>query len=128
MKKMYQPPAMLFGMQRFFLGQRLIVSSYALKVLICQNEIPMDTTLAALRIAHAAGIKRQEAVSIHLLRSWPEHSIFNLAPAVADPPQEALTLPSIFCVNETEASLVSGIQVVDVEVTLLDCFSSTSMT
>lgn len=62
------------------------------KVLICQLEIPILTTIEALK--HFRGT-----------------SILNAAPGISDIPQELLTLPTIFCVNETEASLITGFNV-----------------
>ena len=44
-------------------------------------------------------------------------SVFNPAPARSELPAELYTLPSIFCLNETEAQLLTGISVVDVPVT-----------
>jgi ribokinase len=67
------------------------------KVVVCQHEVPIETTIAALRIADAAGVT----------------SIFNPAPAQPPLPTEAFTLPSVFCVNETEAQLFTGIEVTD---------------
>eukprot|EP00039_Didymoeca_costata_P019772 m.338872 g.338872 ORF g.338872 m.338872 type:complete len:348 (+) comp18576_c0_seq1:121-1164(+) len=67
------------------------------KILMCQNEIEMDTTIAALKIAKGSSSVR---------------SIFNPAPAPADGilPAEAYSLPDVFCVNETEAELMTGIK------------------
>eukprot|EP00045_Choanoeca_perplexa_P001183 m.18328 g.18328 ORF g.18328 m.18328 type:complete len:311 (+) comp10786_c0_seq4:50-982(+) len=65
------------------------------KVLLCQNEITPSATIAAL--AHA--------------RDNNVLSILNLAPAVKDAPSEFFTLPSILCVNESEAEILTGIKV-----------------
>jgi len=70
------------------------------KVLVCQLEIRQETTLKALSIAKERGIT----------------TIFNPAPA----PKESLddnfyTLSDIFCPNETEASLLTGIKVTDIK-------------
>lgn len=68
------------------------------KVLLCQHEIKMETTLAALRIAKEANVT----------------SIYNPAPAI--PSQmvpESFSLPSIFCANETEAQLFTGVEITD---------------
>ncbi|XP_026477568.1 ribokinase-like [Ctenocephalides felis] len=66
------------------------------KILVCQLETPIDATLAALK--HFKGI-----------------SILNAAPAQPCTNDDLLKLPSIFCVNEVEASIISGIDVSNVE-------------
>jgi len=73
-------------------------------ILICQNEIPIDTTLYALKTAHAAGI----------------YTVFNPAPAPQTPQDLAkvkahLRYVSMFCPNETEASQICGFAIKDVE-------------
>ncbi|MEZ4869829.1 MAG: ribokinase [Caldilineaceae bacterium] len=62
------------------------------QVLVCQLECPLESTLAALRIARAAGVT----------------TIFNPAPAHAALPAEAYTLSDIFCPNESETELLTG--------------------
>ncbi|MEZ4726715.1 MAG: ribokinase [Caldilineaceae bacterium] len=62
------------------------------QVLLCQWESPLESTLAALRIAQAAGVT----------------TIFNPAPARADLPAEAYQLSDILCPNETETELLTG--------------------
>ncbi|EGD74210.1 hypothetical protein PTSG_06221 [Salpingoeca rosetta] len=69
------------------------------KVVITQYEIRPETTLAALRLANKHGV----------------FSIFNLAPAKAEIASELFTLPDIFCVNETEAAMVTGVDVQTVQ-------------
>eukprot|EP00042_Codosiga_hollandica_P033432 m.223269 g.223269 ORF g.223269 m.223269 type:complete len:344 (-) comp54186_c0_seq1:40-1071(-) len=69
------------------------------RVLVTQLEIKPETTLAALRLAHAAKI----------------HSIFNAAPARPTLDAEFYTLPTIFCLNETEASMLTGVKSVTQE-------------
>eukprot|EP00043_Microstomoeca_roanoka_P005453 m.55804 g.55804 ORF g.55804 m.55804 type:complete len:306 (-) comp12971_c0_seq4:416-1333(-) len=69
------------------------------KVMVCQYEIKPETSLEALRVA------RQNDV----------FSIFNLAPAKAEINTDFFTLPDIFCVNETEASLVTGMNVTTIQ-------------
>jgi len=64
-------------------------------VVICQLEIPLPITLAALRIA------REEGVT----------AIFNPAPARPDLPDELYRLSDIFCPNETETELLTGMPV-----------------
>lgn len=65
------------------------------QVLLCQMEVPMAANLAALRIARAAGVT----------------TIFNSAPVSSDVPEEVYPLTDIFCPNETEAELVTGVAV-----------------
>ena len=67
----------------------------AASVLVCQLEVPLATTLAALRIARAEGVT----------------TIFNPAPARSDLPDEIYQLSDIFCPNETETELLTGMPV-----------------
>lgn len=67
----------------------------ASQVLVCQLEIPLETTLAALRVA------RQESVP----------TIFNPAQGRPNLPEEFYRLSDIFCPNETEAQLLAGMPV-----------------
>ncbi|XP_059177979.1 ribokinase-like [Physella acuta] len=66
------------------------------KLVVCQNEVPRETTLYALKLAQKHGVV----------------TIFNPAPA---PPKdidpEFFTVPDIFCPNETEASTLLGMNV-----------------
>jgi ribokinase len=71
----------------------------AAQVVVCQLEIPMETTLAALRIA------RQEGVT----------AILNPAPARPSLPDEFYQLSDIFCPNESETELLTGLPVSTVE-------------
>jgi ribokinase len=64
----------------------------AAQIVVCQLEIPLDITLAALRVA------RQEGVT----------TIFNPAPARPDLPGELYQLSDIFCPNESETELLTG--------------------
>ncbi|XP_017067620.1 ribokinase [Drosophila eugracilis] len=64
------------------------------KVLVCQLETPIEATLTALK-------------------SFQGVSIVNAAPAMENTPQELLQLASIFCVNESEAALMT--QMVKIE-------------
>lgn len=66
------------------------------RVLVCQLETPMSATIRALELF--SGI-----------------SILNAAPALEDTPQKLLQLPTIFCVNETEASLMTKLPVESVQ-------------
>jgi len=64
------------------------------KVVMCQNEIRMESTITALKIASKS----------------PTISVYNPAPAPEDGvlPAEAYSLPDVFCCNETEAELMTG--------------------
>lgn len=62
-------------------------------VLVCQLEAPLGVTLAAMRIA------REEKVT----------TLFNPAPAIPNPPEELYRLSDIFCPNETETELLTGL-------------------
>lgn len=66
------------------------------KVLVCQLETTIDAT-------------------IHALKNFEGISILNVAPAQANLPEELFTLPSIFCANEHEASVITGMEVTNVE-------------
>lgn len=72
-------------------------------ILICQNEIPLETTLLALKTAHSA--------------PFYFYTIFNTAPAPSAAQVKDIVpyLPyvSLFCPNETEATLITGIEVAD---------------
>jgi ribokinase len=61
-------------------------------VVVCQLEIPLELTLAALRVARAEGTA----------------TIMNPAPARADLPDELLQLSDVFCPNQGEAALMTG--------------------
>lgn len=67
-------------------------------VLICQLEVPVETTLAALRAGRAAGVR----------------TILNPAPA-APVPDEMLAMADVCVPNETEAELLTGLPVVSIE-------------
>ncbi len=67
----------------------------ASQILVCQLEIPLEITLAALRIAREEGVK----------------TIFNPAPARPELPSELYELSDIFCPNETETELLTGLPV-----------------
>jgi len=64
-------------------------------VLVCQLEIPLAPNLAALRLARAAGVT----------------TIFNPAPAKPELPEEVYQLSDVFCPNETETQLLTGMPV-----------------
>jgi ribokinase len=61
-------------------------------VLVCQLELPVETTLAALRIAREEGVR----------------TIFNPAPARAELPEELYRLSDVLCPNEPETELLTG--------------------
>ena len=69
------------------------------KILICQLEIPLERSLQALRIA------REEGVT----------TILNPAPARSNIPEAAYPLSDLFCPNETEAEILTGLTVDTVE-------------
>jgi len=71
----------------------------ASSILVCQLEIPLEISLAALRIAREEGVK----------------TIFNPAPARSEIPQEFYQLSDIFCPNETETELLTGMSVQSLE-------------
>jgi ribokinase len=68
-------------------------------ILVCQLEIPLDISLAALRIARQEGVK----------------TVFNPAPALSEIPAEFYHLSDIFCPNETETEILTGRSVESVE-------------
>ena len=67
----------------------------AAQIMVCQLEIPLDITLAALRVARQEGVK----------------TIFNPAPARPELPAELYRLSDIFCPNESETQLLTGMPV-----------------
>lgn len=71
----------------------------AAQVVVCQWEVPLSATLAALRIAREAGVT----------------TVFNPAPARNALPDEAYALSDIFCPNESEAELLTGLPVATLE-------------
>lgn len=66
---------------------------------LTQLEVPIEATLEALRIARA--------------RHWV--TIMNPAPAQASLPDELFKLADYFCPNETEAELLTGVAVKDID-------------
>jgi ribokinase len=68
-------------------------------IMVCQLEIPLEITLAAMRIA------RQEGVKV----------ILNPAPARESLPEELYSLSDIFCPNESETELLTGMPVTTVK-------------
>lgn len=69
------------------------------QVFVCQLEIPLEINLAALRLAKEEGVT----------------TIFNPAPARSELPDECYALSDIFCPNETETELLTGMPVDTIE-------------
>jgi ribokinase len=67
------------------------------RVLLCQLEVPLETSLRALTIARAAGVV----------------TILNPAPAPESLPDDLLRVSDLVCPNESEATAISGIPVTD---------------
>ncbi|ELV13724.1 Ribokinase [Tupaia chinensis] len=65
------------------------------KVLVCQLEITPATSLEALIMARSNGVK----------------TLFNPAPAMADLDPRFYTLSDVFCCNESEAEILTGLAV-----------------
>jgi len=68
-------------------------------ILVCQLEIPQKINLAALRIAREEGVK----------------TIFNPAPARSEIAEDFYRLSDIFCPNESETELLTGMSVKTLE-------------
>ncbi|KAG7510569.1 ribokinase isoform X1 [Solea senegalensis] len=69
------------------------------KVLVCQLEVSPQTSLLALRMAQENKVK----------------TIFNPAPDIPDMDPEFYSLSDVFCCNETEAELLTGSSVANLE-------------
>ncbi|XP_013378061.1 PREDICTED: ribokinase isoform X3 [Chinchilla lanigera] len=65
------------------------------KVMICQLEITPATSLEALTMARSSGVK----------------TLFNPAPAIADLDPQFYTVADVFCCNESEAEILTGLTV-----------------
>ncbi|XP_028250472.1 ribokinase [Parambassis ranga] len=87
---------MLLG--RAELQEALPAISHA-KVLVCQLEVSPQTSLEALRMAHDNKVK----------------TIFNPAPAISDLDPDFYRVCDVFCCNESEAELLTGFSVANVE-------------
>ncbi|KAK9959979.1 hypothetical protein ABG768_010060 [Culter alburnus] len=87
---------MLLGQEELQRAQSAIVNA---KVLVCQLEINPDASLQALRMAKENHVK----------------TIFNPAPAVADLHSDFYKASDVFCCNESEAELLTGLSVITVE-------------
>ena len=72
--------------------ERARMAIAAADVIVCQLELPVETTLAALRIAREEGVR----------------TIFNPAPARAELPPELYRLSDVMCPNEPETELLTG--------------------
>jgi ribokinase len=64
-------------------------------VLVCQQEVPAEANLAAMRLAARAGVS----------------VVFNPAPAGDGIPSEAYGLSTVLCPNESEAAALTGLPV-----------------
>jgi ribokinase len=64
----------------------------AAAVLVCQLEIPVEITLAGLRVARQEGVR----------------TIVNPAPARPELPPELYRLSDVFCPNEAETAMITG--------------------
>ena len=69
------------------------------QVVVCQWEIRTDSVLAALKIAHEAGVT----------------TIFNPAPAHSEIPAELYACIDILCPNESETEALTGMPVTSIE-------------
>ncbi|XP_051502252.1 ribokinase isoform X2 [Myxocyprinus asiaticus] len=87
---------MLLGEEELRRAQSAITRA---KVLICQLEIKPDASLQALRMAKEHHVK----------------TIFNPAPAIADLQSDFYKASDVFCCNESEAELLTGMAVTSVE-------------
>lgn len=65
------------------------------QVIVCQLEISVEISMAALKIGKKEGVT----------------TIFNPAPARAELPEELYQLSDIFCPNESETELLTGMEV-----------------
>lgn len=65
------------------------------RVVICQLEISPETSLGALAMARSSGVK----------------TLFNPAPAITDLDPQFYTLSDVFCCNESEAEILTGLTV-----------------
>ncbi|KAM6973148.1 ribokinase [Aplochiton taeniatus] len=79
--------------------QRALPTLRHAKVLVCQLEISADTSLRALRMAQENNIK----------------TIFNPAPAIPELDPDFYRASDVFCCNESEAELLTGLMVASVE-------------
>ncbi|XP_067334730.1 ribokinase isoform X2 [Channa argus] len=87
---------MLLGIEE--LHKALSAISHA-KVLVCQLEISPQTSLDALRMARENKVR----------------TVFNPAPAVPDLDPDFYRVSDVFCCNESEAELLTGFSVANVE-------------
>ncbi|XP_032981120.1 ribokinase isoform X3 [Rhinolophus ferrumequinum] len=97
------------------------------KVMICQLEVTPATSLEALTMAHSSGGPECIGVTKHVSqRTWAEEkktkesswvlwwimkTLFNPAPATADLDSRFYTLSDVFCCNESEAEILTGLAV-----------------
>ncbi|KAL5007956.1 hypothetical protein ScPMuIL_013537 [Solemya velum] len=78
------------------------------KVVVCELEIPVETTIAALELARKHGVL----------------TILNTAPARKDLDPACYEVCDILCANETEAEILTGLPMTDIESggRCVDCF------
>ncbi|XP_016404417.1 ribokinase-like [Sinocyclocheilus rhinocerous] len=101
---------MLLGQEEL---QRALTAIVNAKVLVCQLEINPDTSLQALRMArenHGGDGPRE--LSKRLKMNSEDH---NPAPAIADLCSDFYKASDVFCCNESEAELLTGLSVTSVE-------------
>ncbi|XP_070576687.1 ribokinase-like [Ptychodera flava] len=79
--------------------EQILPKMTSAKVVICQLEIQPQTTLAALKMARKRGIK----------------TIFNPAPAIPELDPEFYKFSDIFCPNESEVELLTGLSVTSID-------------
>lgn len=79
--------------------QDMLPSLSRAKVMVCQLEISAKTTLQAMRMAQDSGVK----------------TIFNPAPAIPDLDPDFYRVSDVFCCNESEAELLTGLSVSNVD-------------
>jgi len=68
-------------------------------IMVCQLEIPLEISLAAMKVAHEEGVT----------------TIFNPAPARPELPDEIYRLCDIFCPNESETEMLTDMPVRTIE-------------
>lgn len=87
---------LLLGQEELQRAQSAIINA---KVLVCQLEISPDASLQALKMARENHVK----------------TIFNPAPAIAYLDSDFYKASDVFCCNESEAEMLTGLSVTSVE-------------
>lgn len=72
------------------------------KVIVCQLEVPNETTLMALKVGKEGGGKEINEWLIVYIHTLIATTIFNAAPGQAGLDREFYQYTDILCVNETE--------------------------